>query len=147
MLMDTRMLAAVDGSDGSERALREALRLSAGAPPHVRLVHVLDTDLYRGMLGEEPEVHDAWRRTAQGYLDRAAAIARAAGAETETVLLEKAGQRTSRAIVDEAERWKADLIVVGTHGRRGLDHVLMGSVAEGVVRTASVPVLTVRATS
>ncbi|HEY8370673.1 MAG TPA: universal stress protein [Thermodesulfobacteriota bacterium] len=146
--MGVRMLVAVDGSEGSERALREALRLQTGARPRVRLIHVLDTSLYLDVFGEEPQVHEAWRRTGQTYLDRAAAIAREAGAETETALIEKpGGQRTSRAIVDEAERWGADLIVLGTHGRRGLDHVLLGSVAEGVVRAASVPVLTVRAAS
>ncbi len=142
--MYKRMLVAVDGSEDSERALQHALRLAAGQQAVVRLVHVLDADLYRHAFGEDPAVHAAWRRTGEGYLDRAAAIARAAGAETETTLLENAGRRTSRVVVDEAARWGADVIVLGTHGRHGLDHMLLGSVAEGVVRSATVPVLTVR---
>jgi nucleotide-binding universal stress UspA family protein len=51
---------------------------------------------------------------------------------------------TSQCIVEAARTWGADLIVVGTNGRRGLSRLLMGSVAEGVARTATVPVLLVR---
>lgn len=142
--MYMRILVAVDGSQGSERALREALRLAAGPSATVRLVHVLDADLYRDTFGEDARAHEAWRRTGQKYLDQAAAIAREAGIQVETALLENAGQRTSRVIVDEASRWPADVVVLGTHGRHGLDHLLLGSVAEGVVRSATVPVLTVR---
>lgn len=52
--------------------------------------------------------------------------------------------RPAEALLEEAQRWGADLIVLGTHGRRGLDHLFFGSVAEQVVRRAQVPVLTVR---
>ena len=52
--------------------------------------------------------------------------------------------RPAEALLEEAQRWGADLIVLGTHGRRGLDHLFFGSVAEQVVRGARVPVLTVR---
>ena len=53
-------------------------------------------------------------------------------------------ERLANVVVAEAARWPADLIVVGTHGRRGLSHVFLGSVAEGIVRSAPVPVLLVR---
>jgi nucleotide-binding universal stress UspA family protein len=55
------------------------------------------------------------------------------------------GERIASVIEGEARRWQADLIVIGTHGRSGLSRLLLGSVAEGVVRVASVPVLLVRA--
>lgn len=59
-------------------------------------------------------------------------------------MLEANGERIARVIDNEALAWGADLIVIGTHGRTGFNHLLFGSVAEGVVRGASVPVLLVR---
>ena len=61
-------------------------------------------------------------------------------------MLDSGGARIASVIVDEARRWPADLIVIGTHGRSGFSRVLFGSVAEGVVRTAHIPVLLIRAT-
>lgn len=60
------------------------------------------------------------------------------------VLLESIGGRAADLIVDQAKQWNADLIVMGTHGRRGLRRLALGSDAELVVRSASVPVLLVR---
>jgi nucleotide-binding universal stress UspA family protein len=62
----------------------------------------------------------------------------------ETELLETAGQRVADRIVEAAKRWEADLIVMGTHGRHGIQHLVLGSVAEAVIRSAPVPVLLVR---
>jgi nucleotide-binding universal stress UspA family protein len=62
----------------------------------------------------------------------------------ETVLLESKGERASTLIVQQAEDARCDLVVLGTHGRRGVDRVLMGSDAEQVARLASVPVMLVR---
>ncbi|HET7877050.1 MAG TPA: universal stress protein, partial [Methylomirabilota bacterium] len=75
---------------------------------------------------------------------KAGARAREAGVAVEPALLESDGRRVAAVVVDEARWWEADLIVVGTHGRRGLDRLLLGSVAEGVVRAAPVTVLLVR---
>lgn len=63
----------------------------------------------------------------------------------ETVLLETLGHRVAELIIKQAKKWRADVIVLGTHGRRGLARVLMGSDAEIVVRESPVPVLLVRA--
>jgi nucleotide-binding universal stress UspA family protein len=89
-------------------------------------------------------IQRAWRRAGQEILDQAAASPREAGVQAETALLELDG-RVSRVVTDEAERWGAELIVIGSHGRQGLEQLLLGSVAEGVLRTAAVPVLLVRA--
>jgi nucleotide-binding universal stress UspA family protein len=66
------------------------------------------------------------------------------GISVETKLVEDYQGRIGAVISHEAGQWLADLLVVGTHGRKGLDHLLMGSVAEGVMRTAAMPVLLVR---
>jgi nucleotide-binding universal stress UspA family protein len=90
-------------------------------------------------------VDRTWRRAGQAILDQAAAQARAGEAALETALLERQGQRASRVIADDAARWGADVIVIGSHGRQGPEELLIGSVAEGVTRVAGVPVLLVRA--
>ena len=66
------------------------------------------------------------------------------GITVETKLVETYGGRIGSLISEEAQKWNADLLVVGTHGRKGIAHLLMGSVAEGVARAASIPVLLVR---
>ncbi|PIY07067.1 MAG: universal stress protein, partial [Gallionellales bacterium CG_4_10_14_3_um_filter_54_96] len=77
-------------------------------------------------------------------LDKAAEIATQAGITADSKLVEAAGERIANVITAEAKDWPADLVVIGTHGRSGFSHLLFGSVAEGVVRGASVPVLLVR---
>jgi nucleotide-binding universal stress UspA family protein len=66
------------------------------------------------------------------------------GIEPQCVLSESIGRQAAHQIIKQAEQWPADLIVMGTHGRRGLHRLLMGSDAEQVLRAASVPVLLVR---
>jgi nucleotide-binding universal stress UspA family protein len=144
--MYERILVAVDGSDTSSHALREGIALAKKFATPLRIVHVIENAYVRVGPAEginvEP-IAQAWRLTGQKVLDEASAQARSAGVETETVLLEEVG-RVSEVLVEEAKRCSADLIVIGTHGRRGLQHLLLGSVAEGVLRTAPVPVLAVR---
>jgi nucleotide-binding universal stress UspA family protein len=94
------------------------------------------------------EIWEAMAKTGRDILNKAAAVATGAGIETDTKLIEidTLGHRIPLAIAEEADAWPADLIVVGTHGRRGLSHVLLGSVAEGIVRVGTKPVLLVRGT-
>jgi nucleotide-binding universal stress UspA family protein len=88
----------------------------------------------------------AMREAGQKILATCAATAREAGIEADTkfVILEVLTRRICDAINEEAKGWPADLIVIGTHGRHGFNHLLLGSVAEGVIRLAAKPVLVVR---
>jgi len=143
------ILVAVDGSDTSNRAVEEAVRLAAEMQAELRIVHVVDdTALYWDAgYADLGEIRESYRKSGEAILDRAAAAAREAGLKADMKLLEinGAGRRVSEMIAQEATAWPADLIVVGTHGRRGFSHLLLGSVAEGVVRIATKPVLLVRA--
>ncbi len=143
--MYRRILIPVDGSACSDAALAHALRLARDQDAGAKIIHVLDTQaLY--LLDEGVYVEDIagkWREAGRALLERASAHAREAGVAAETALLEEDG-RIAHVIVDQCKRWGADLIVMGTHGRHGLDHLLMGSAAEGVVRTTTVPVLLIR---
>ena len=64
--------------------------------------------------------------------------------ETSLITIEDLDERIPEAIADDAEAWSADLIVNGTHGRRGLSRLFLGSIAEGVIRVATKPVLLIR---
>ena len=75
------------------------------------------------------------------------AAARAAGVEADNMLFDKFGERLGETVAEAEKLWNADLIVVGTHGRRSLGRVLLGSGAEQIVRQAPVPVLVVRPTA
>jgi nucleotide-binding universal stress UspA family protein len=86
------------------------------------------------------------RASGAKILAQAEKMVRQAGVALKTRLLEADGERVASVIVEEARRWPADLLVIGTHGRSGFSRILFGSVAEGVVRTAPVPVLLIRGT-
>ncbi|MDE2118447.1 MAG: universal stress protein [Betaproteobacteria bacterium] len=146
--MYQRILVPIDGSATSERALHEAIKLAAGKA-QLRLVYVieevypLDAEGYAFI--DYAALQEAVRHTGERALAQAAEKVRKSGVVAETALLEAAGERVAKVIDGEAMKWKAGLIVIGTHGRSGLSRLLLGSVAEGVVRGASVPVLLVRA--
>jgi nucleotide-binding universal stress UspA family protein len=86
------------------------------------------------------EMRDAGNR----LLELAAAKAAAAGCQSERILLESTERRVAELIIEQARQWEANLIVVGTHGRRGFKRMLVGSVAENLVRIAETSLLLVR---
>lgn len=140
------ILVPVDGSATSDRALQEAIRLARQQSAQLELVHVvedirlLDSDSYINYA----EMQGTLRNSGKKTLAHAQMVVQLAGMGAEINLLEAHGKRIASIIVEEAERWPADLIVIGTHGRSGFSRVLFGSVAEGVVRTAHIPVLLIR---
>ncbi len=148
MIMYQRILVPIDGSATSARALQEAIKL-AGGKARLRLIYVieetypLDAEGYAFI--DYAALQEAARKTGERALAQAAEIVRKSGITAETELLEATGKRVASVIDSEALNWRADLIVIGTHGRSGLNRLLLGSVAESVVRGASVPVLLVRA--
>jgi nucleotide-binding universal stress UspA family protein len=144
-----KILTAVDGSEIAERALREAIKLAREWRSRLRILHVVD----ESPLWQAPEgvgvnyttVIESFRETGRKIEAAALKSARDAGVEAESALLELSGAgRVAELIVEDAKEWGADLVVVGTHGRRGFAHLVLGSVAEGVSRAASTPVLLVR---
>ncbi len=144
--MYKRILVPVDGSSTSDRALQEAIKLIDDQPTQLRLVHVIDDLQFLNAEGyvDYAELRELTKKIGERTLSHAAEVARQADITVDTVLLEANGERIARVIDAEALSWSADLIVIGTHGRSGFNHLLFGSVAEGVVRGSSVPVLLVR---
>ena len=146
--MYQNILVPVDGSTTSHLAIQEAARLAKHQEQsvHVKLVHVM-ADIH--LLNENSytnyaEIREIETSIAKKILAQAQEVARQAGMTAKVKLLEAGGERIASVLVAEANRWPADLIVIGTHGRSGFSRVLFGSVAEGVVRTAPIPVLLIR---
>jgi nucleotide-binding universal stress UspA family protein len=143
-----RILVPVDGSPTSNAGLREAIALAKGQGASLQVVHVVDYHAL-AMSGLEAGVYandlianltESGRR----IVKRAEGDARKAGIPVKGVLLESPAGPAAGAIVRQARKAKADLIVIGTHGRRGVRRMLMGSDAEEVVRASPVPVMLVR---
>jgi len=147
--MYKRILVPVDGSQTSTRALVAALQMARDAGGSIRLIHVIEElaqviayDPYGAYSGDLSKV---MRENGQQTLTKALDIARSAGVSADQRLVEAAGQRLAEAVHKEAAAYGADLIVLGTHGRRGIGRVLLGSGAEQIIRSAQVPVLVIRA--
>ena len=142
-----RILVPVDGSDTSGQGLSEALHLAGDQNAELQILHINDLGFthrnYEGLVNLA-ELERSAHEAAEKVLNDAKALATANGIDAELKLLETEMGEVAKVIVEEAIRWHADLIVMGTHGRRGLKHMLLGSEAEGVVRMAPVPVLLVR---
>lgn len=144
-----RIIVAVDGSETSKQALKEAIKLAKEQQAKLRILHVVDENfIYYG--GEAYVDHDTLessiRKEGQKILEKVEAKIRNSNIKFESRLVEiKPFQgRIAEKIIDEAKAWPADLLVIGTHGRRGFSHLLLGSVAEGVIRIATMPVLLIR---
>jgi len=146
--MYQRILVPINGSSTSERALQEAIKLAQGKA-QLRLVYVLEEILPLAAEGfdysNSAALQETARKAAEDTLAQAADKVRKSGATVETALIDELGQGVIDAINNEALNWSADLIVIGTHGRTGLTRLLLGSIAEGVVREAAMPVLLIRA--
>ena len=145
--MYSKMLVPVDGSAPSKLALDEAIKLAQALKASVRLVHVVEA---RSLMMSEPTaasyetLFEVLRRDGAQLLLDAAATTAHAGIIVDTALVEAPDLQIGECIVRKAREYHTDLIVCGTHGRRGVRRLLMGSDADYIVRHAPVPVLMIR---
>lgn len=141
-----KILFAVDGSKFSKAAARSILAV-APARSHVRVLHVVEPPsalIARGMAGYDADLRSVWqaqRKAAEKMTMKIGEELRSKHLQVSVQVVQ--GDPRSK-IVDSAAKWKADLIVVGSHGRKGLERFLMGSVSEAVVHHAPCSVLVVR---
>lgn len=151
MTFASHILVPTDFSQASELAVDAAAVLARELGAKITLVHVHDPDALRppATIGWSDERQASVEKEIERAIDQSFAElkkARLGGVEiADTVILHDPSP--AHAICAYAEKIGADLIVIATHGRTGLKHLLIGSVAERVVRHASVPVLTLRSTA
>jgi len=139
-----KILVPVDGSSTSNQALDYALKLAKEDHSQVRALHAIDELGYLSSYEYSGELMDSARKNGSQVLQNAVVAAQAMNVPADTKLVDLPGQRLGQTVADEAASWGADLVVVGTHGRRGVGRVLLGSGAEQIVRMSPVAVLTVR---
>ncbi|WP_144901121.1 universal stress protein [Halobellus captivus] len=139
--MYDKILVPTDGSAASEGAVEHAIELAKQYGATLHALYVIDTGAYSAMEVGSDIVVEALREEGNQAVDRVVEEAEAAGVTVETSVQTGIAHRT---IVQYAADEGVDLVVMGTHGRTGVGRFLLGSVAEKVVRTAEVPVMTVR---
>lgn len=142
-----KILLAIDGSRFSDAASEAVIRNAPPRETEVRVVHVVEPPsliVSREMRAHDPHFKELWRETEQqgeAIVKKTAERLRAKGFKVITAV--EKGDPKSR-IIEVAAKWNADLIVLGSHGRRGVERFVMGSVAEYVTRYASCSVVVVR---
>jgi transaldolase len=144
--MYQRILVPVDGSPTSNAGLTEAIKLAGLTGATLRVMHVVDEAAF--LMGVDGyvsgDIFAILKQTGQGVLDEARMKVDAAGVPVDTALFDNLSRRLCDHVAEQVKEWGADVIVIGTHGRRGVRRMLLGSDAEQILRTATVPVLLVR---
>lgn len=139
-----KILVPIDGSHTSNQALDQALRLAKEGQAQVRLMHCIDELSMLSAYEFSGELIQQARQAGQKILQDGQAAAQKQGVTADTLLVDRVGQRLGHSVADAVGDWGADLVVVGSHGRRGIGRVLLGSGSEQIVHTCPVPVLLVR---
>ncbi|OWW19932.1 universal stress protein [Noviherbaspirillum denitrificans] len=148
--MYKRIFVAIDDSTTSQKALEEAVNLASALGATLCVATATDEGplAQHGMgLGsyiDVDKVKDEMRAANTTLLQQAVAKATAAGCKAEHMLIPPSQRRVAEMIAEAAGQWNADLVVVGTHGRRGVERLLVGSVAENLVRIATTSLMLVR---
>jgi len=144
-----QILVPVDGSPTSEKALDEAIRLARFNGARLRLMHVVDELAYvngfESAMAYLNEIVPLMRLAGEKVLAQARQKALEQGVQADSVLIDEGAGAVCDHVAEQARACNADLVVVGSHGRRGVGRLLLGSDAEQIVRHAPVAVLVVRA--
>jgi nucleotide-binding universal stress UspA family protein len=145
-----KILVPIDGSETGTRGLNEAINIAKAQGSQLRLVHIVNEFIFdvTYSAGVFPQnLIESLAKTGRSVLDAAESAAKKEGVKVDSVLIESIGGVAADLILAQAKTWHPDLIVMGTHGRRGLARLALGSDAEQVVRAATVPVMLVRGSS
>jgi nucleotide-binding universal stress UspA family protein len=141
--MYDEILVPTDGSPATRRAVANAIDLAETYDARLHALYVVDATAYASMEAGTELVIEALEEEGEAAVRQVADAAAEAGVDCETSVRSGSAHRT---ILQYVEDEGIDLVVMGTHGRRGVERYLLGSVTERVVRTADVPVMTVRMT-
>lgn len=143
-----RILVPIDNSESSKRAIMEAKRF-AHSTAKFRFIHVVDLAQFAWWNSSQfidiTLLQQGLKVAGQDILEQTKTLMALPEAVVETKLIEIWGGSLAKGILEDAVAWQADLIVMATHGHGALTHLLLGSVAEGVIFESDIPVLLVRA--
>jgi nucleotide-binding universal stress UspA family protein len=139
-----RILVPTDFTETSDRALDWAMGIAARVGASVTVMHSYEIPIVGfpdGAIVATPEIASRIADASRAALESSVAQRSGRGVPLDTVLREGVAWEEINAVADAID---ADLVVIGTHGRRGLARALLGSVAENVIRTAHRPIVTIR---
>lgn len=142
-----KIMVPVDESAAAKRALQEAIMLAKLCHSVIRVVNVVDLAQFSwGGVGAMPseEVRKVVNAAGEKGVREAQALLEQSSLQYEIAVIESAGDKIADLLIREATEHHVDLVVMGTHGFSGFMHVLMGSVAEGVLRQSDIPVMLLR---
>lgn len=142
--MFKRILVPVDGSATSMNGLGKAMRMAKASGARLRILHVVDGIAFSRRHSMFTATAAKFRESGRKLLRELMADLRDQKLMAESRLVENLTGRAAETIIKEAGKWKADVIVMGTHGRRGFNRLMLGSDAELVARSATIPVLLVQ---
>jgi nucleotide-binding universal stress UspA family protein len=148
--MYQKIYVAIDNSSTARKGLEEAISLAGSLKASICITFVADESglMQHGMgLGsyiDVDKIKAEIRAGANKMLDEAVARAKAAGCRAESLLIESTDRRVAETIVEAAQAWGADLLVIGAHGSSGIKRLLVGSVAENLTRISPMSLLIVR---
>ena len=148
--MYKRIMVAMDSSSTARKALDEAIALAKALGANLAVAHAADEgSLVQHGLGigtylDIEKIKEDIHASGKALLDDAVVRAAAAGCTAEAVLIESGRRRVAEMVADAARDWGADLLVAGTHGKRGFERMLVGSVTENLTRVAATSLLLVR---
>ena len=147
--MYSRILVPVDGSAPSNHGLEEAMKLASLTGARLLLLHVVDElSAAMSMAGFATVSTDVFALLKEGgeqVLKQAREEVERRNLPVQTMLIENFSGRLCDVVAEQVKKWGADLLVLGSHGRRGVGRLVLGSDAEQIIRTSLVPVLVVRA--
>jgi nucleotide-binding universal stress UspA family protein len=144
--MYQRIFVPIDASEASNKALAEAIKLAKPLGATLILAHSIQAPKFgadsQAMLNTE-EIEKSLNDSAVSVLQIAAASVREAGLAVEECIEPYTGEPVAATLLAAAERTRADLIVMGKHGHTGIMHLMVGGVAEGMLRAATLPIMLV----
>ncbi|VVC76047.1 TRAP-T-associated universal stress protein TeaD [Aquicella siphonis] len=147
--MFKRIMVAVDTSKSANSALAKAIKLAKEQKAKLCIIHVIDySPLMMGGEGINIEaLQKSTKDLGQIILNRAVARAKRKGMKAETRLIDKSGESMSHIaamIIKTAKKWRASLLVVSSHAYKGVSRIMLGSVAEEIIRNTNIPVLLIQ---
>lgn len=142
--MYKRILVPVDGSATSMNGLEKAIRLSRDSKAKLRILHVVDGIAFSREHSMFTATAEKFRASGRKLIKEVMSRVKKQKIQADSRMVENLTGRAADTIANEAGKWKADVIVMGTHGRRGFNRLMLGSDAERVARTATVPVMLVQ---
>jgi nucleotide-binding universal stress UspA family protein len=141
------IMIAMDDSEASDLALKEAIRLTEDQQATLKIMYILDKGIITstGNSTNQENLWNAYKQQGKTFLDRIKRELIEKNIAYETHLVELSARHSlAMKILEEASSWGANIMVLGTHGRKGISRLFRGSVTESVLRIATIPVLVVR---